>query len=278
MKFFLPMLSRRSLSLVCPLAVFAVLAISNAALAQSKPKSRIDYFLEQADQLTITLTPNGKDGVKLQRQAQPVMTYASQGNPERAWGVMLLWLDDDMPVVASTYYMRWQRKQLMRELVSLADSPLVATRDGKEIWQPAGGCFARRSLPGATPPAEDAAQRLTQMKRAAERFHVDNLRLMFTPLYRYSSKKYGVIDGAMFALAGAHDPDALVLIEAVEQADGKKAWQYTIGRMSSDAMTVRLDDEEICALPPFWVKPETTLPYVEQFDSMLPAEITGAKP
>lgn len=256
-------------------AVLVTLALSNAALAQSKPRSRVDYLLAQADKVTFSMSQAGAEPVELQRQTQPALTFAGANNPDQAWGLMVLWLDDDMPVVASTFYMRWKAKELYREFASLAESPLTATRDGAVVWSPATGCFARRTLPGTMPPSNDERQRLTQMKRAAERFHVEGLRLMLTPLYRYSSKKYGVIDGAMFALAGAHDPDMLLLIEAVGQDADTKGWRYTVARMTSSPTKVQLDDEEIASFDPFWVKPDLTLPYVEQRDSELPDEIVN---
>jgi hypothetical protein len=251
----------------------ATLVLCNAAVAQSEPKSRVDYFLEQADQVTITLSRPGAEPVKLQRQEQPAYLFANSSAPDKPWGAIVLWLDDDMPVVASSFYMRWKAKQLFREFASLADAPLQATCDGQMVWAPESGCFARRALPEAMPPSEDERVRKSQMLRAAERFHSQGLRLMATPLYRYSSKKYGVIDGAIFALVGTHDPDVLVLLEAVKQDGGTMAWRYAIGRMRSDVMQVQLDDTEICAFDSYWAKPDLTLPYVEQFDGNLPEEI-----
>ena len=76
------------------------------------------------------------------------------------------------------------------------------------------------------------------MRRAVRAFHfVDNwgetgttakseweLRLMPTPLLRYSSATNKIIDGALFAFAQGTNPEALVLVEAVETVNGR-AWR-----------------------------------------------------
>jgi hypothetical protein len=250
-------------------AVLGLLFMSVVAAAQDEASSRLTYILKQADQITITMTPPGEAPLKLERQTQPVLKFTNPLNQGQADGALLLWLDGDMPIVAASFYIR-KNNELYRELASLAESPLIGKRDELVIWQPATGCFTRRTLPDSRPPSPNDRLRLTQMKRAAERFSAKDMRLMPTPLYRYSSKKYGVIDGAMFALVRATDPDVLLLIEAVQQDADTQAWRYSIGRMHSFPLKVLLDGDEVCSFEPYWAKPDPTLTNLEQWDSKLP--------
>lgn len=273
----LPGIRRCAAGLVCSTAVLALLFMCEVAAAQAEQSSRLTYIFKQADQITITMSQAGADPVELKRQTQPALKWTNPLNEGQADGVLLLWLDEEMPIVAASFYIR-KNNDMFREFASLADSPLTATRDGTIVWQPATGCFARQALPAAMQPSENQRLRLTQMKRAAERFSAKDMRLMPTPLYRYSSQKYRVIDGAMFGLVRATDPDVLVVIEAVEQEDDTKAWRYAIGRMHCNPLKVHLDGEEICSFAPYWANPKWTLPYVEQHDSRVPAETTQPAP
>ena len=272
MRYFLLTLICRSTCLAYGAALVAIFAMSDVALGQNGTTSRLAYLLEQADRTTLTLSQEGDDPVELQRQPQPALKFTNPLNVGQADGVMLFWLDDDMPIVAASFYIR-KSNEVFREFASLIESPLKGTRQGQVIWSPATSCFARQTLSAQMPPAENERLRLTQMKRAAERFSVKDMRLMPTPLYRYSSKKYGVIDGAVFGLVRATDPDVLILIEAVDQDSNTRGWRYAIGRMHSFALKVRLDDSEVCAFQPYWANPDPTLPYVEQLDSKLPDEL-----
>lgn len=267
----------RSLELASALAIAAIIALCSAAAAQDEPKSRQAYLLEEADRIKLTLTQPGEEPVELQRQNQAALKFTNPLNEGQAAGLTLLWLDGDMPVVASSLYIR-KNQELFREFASLIDAPLIATREGAVIWLPAASCFARRTLPEAPLPADNPRLRLTQMKRAAERFSVKDMRLLPTPLHRYQSKKYGVVDGAIFALVRATDPDVLVLIEAVEQDDGAKSWRYAIGRMHSMGLQVKLDGQEICSFAPYWRSPSWMLPYVEQSGGKVPEEVAQPAP
>lgn len=111
------------------------------------------------------------------------------------------------------------------------------------VWKP---------LLDAPKPASTAAARLTQLRQAARRFsativkHVASetteMRLITTPLHRYSSTEHGITDGALFGLtATGTNPDAFVAIEV----DSQKEWRYGVGRMTLEGLSVKLDRQEI---------------------------------
>src|SRR5947207_203892 len=86
----------------------------------------------------------------------------------------------------------------------------------------------------APPPPTTEIQRPTQMRNLARRFtatrqgstdtHPQELRLLTTPLYRFSAADQGILDGALFAFAISNDPDMFLLLEATAQkATAQKA-------------------------------------------------------
>jgi hypothetical protein len=66
----------------------------------------------------------------------------------------------------------------------------------------------------------------------------ESLRLLPRPLYRYETSDGPIIDGAVFAFVMGTDPETLLLIEAVENADGT-AWQYAFARRTSGELEGR---------------------------------------
>ena len=77
------------------------------------------------------------------------------------------------------------------------------------------------------------------------------LRLLPTPVYRYSVPKLGVKDGALFTYVLGTDPEVLLLIEARKEGDAEN-WLIAFGRMTGYACQAMLDDKEFwsCKFPP----------------------------
>ncbi|MBI3463630.1 MAG: hypothetical protein HY000_11315, partial [Planctomycetes bacterium] len=143
------------------------------------------------------------------------------------------------------------------ECTSFSATPLDCRRGDVSVWSPKTGGLLVQRLDGATPPAASQARRLAQMREIARRFSVSHyssaqettqLRLLPTPLYRFAAQGEGVLDGALFAFVVSSDPEMLLLIEAVGDSAQQAGWRYSLGRMSSGRLAVRLDDREIWSL------------------------------
>lgn len=94
------------------------------------------------------------------------------------------------------------------------------------------------------------------MRRLARRFSgsftpwprdgLEQLRLLSQPIYRYADEESGVLDGAVFALAQANDPEVLLVLEAARSASGGDfVWVYSLARMSVVTLKVRCDESEV---------------------------------
>ena len=145
------------------------------------------------------------------------------------------------------------------------DRPLKFIGAPKIEWTPQGSAIAWADLNGDKPPASEPAPRLRHMKALAKRFSAyqifeptmqrEELRLLVQPLHRYNDAKNKICDGAVFALALGTNPEALLFIEARDDAPrddskGAAVWYYGWARRgTSGAVYGFLDGEEVWSVP-----------------------------
>ena len=77
----------------------------------------------------------------------------------------------------------------------------------------------------------------------------EQLRLSPTPFFRYDltgakDPDPPLVDGALFAYVQGHDPEVVLLLEAVGTA-AKADWQYALVRSTSGGLEVKLGDEVV---------------------------------
>lgn len=247
---------------------------------QEVRQKRLEWLRARADEFEIHA--GDSNGVRLTRGDKPILRWS---NPTREFvndGAMFLYFDGGRPRAVVNVWVRSREKSLTsgefwRELISLSEQPLVCQRDGRTIWSPSRGGLADQALKSAEPPAKSPARRLVQMRELARRFHASSykddgapneLRLMPQPLFRYQDNAQRIVDGALFAFAEGNDAEALLLIEATTSDRGAGGgWRYALARMTSYRVVVRLDDQEVFVVEPYWKgprKPED--PYSETRD------------
>ena len=90
------------------------------------------------------------------------------------------------------------------------------------------------------------------MRKLVQRFSVElddgrtneevhrRLRVLSQPLYRYANAEEKIVDGALFAVAEATDPEVWIIMEATHRID-RDVWQYGVARMNMWPMKVQLD-------------------------------------
>jgi len=209
---------------------------------------------------------------KLELKKEPVFEWL---NPARSaqQGAIFLWLRDGRPAALACIFSHPHDKlpgrQINHELHALDAEKLVVKRDEYNQWKPQAG-FARQELPDAGEPGDTPGKRLLQMRKLAQEFtghSIDRdgkrweLRLLPTPMYRYSAARTGVVDGALFALmsTAGTDPEVLLLIEAKETA-GKLRWEYACGRFSDWELRVQRKDKDVYTSVPSDANPFTNDP------------------
>lgn len=190
--------------------------------------------------------------------AQPVLRWS---NPLRGevHGSVYLWTRDGCPEAAGSIYQFFNRKQLNIELVSLAEAPLKAERNGRVRWTPEAG-VKYAPLPGGPPAAGTAEQRQLQMRALARKFagslaepgEADDkwteLRLLANPLHRYEATDGSGREGAVFALVTTTDPEIVLMIESRKTAAGR-GWVWAAARMHFRPLQLKLADKLVWEAP-----------------------------
>ena len=245
--------------------------------AEAARQARLDYLRSRAAECELFKATDRGTPLVLTKEAA-----VRHSDPVAASGFndggTFLWLDGQRPLAVATWSLRGAGN-VYREFTSLSAEPLACLRRRREIWSPKTGGLVNQVLPQAPAPLAGAAARLGQMRELAGRFSaqvhmprdeiaVTDLRLADEPIHRFNDETTGVLDGALFSFAEATDPEALLLLEARRgKPDAEHQWHYTLARMTTMRLTVRLDGKDCWSATNFWRYPRwASDPYVESAD------------
>jgi hypothetical protein len=245
--------------------VLTFLLASSASAQQAKTKAlperrppdphqreKLEFFRDRVGAVRLTVADRPDE--PCQFVAEPLAKF---DNPiSQIWdGFMFLWTDRGRPVAVVKSYHNSPNKTWGRTFVSLAPQLIVMKQDGKPLWTPEGPGVTFAKLPGTAVPAAEPRQRLAQMREIARRFSVIDhwgikdptdwqLRLLTTPLHRYEVPDEGVVDGAMFGYV-LTAPEAIVLLEARQSAQGDLSWHYALARCTRFGVRFSLDGKQV---------------------------------
>jgi hypothetical protein len=251
--------------------IAAVTLIAGAGLALEDAPSSVDKKSDEAAATRLEEMRKIVDGIK-------VMSVAEEGErlvdrvegPRFRYDAPLLPCDDatswiwgaekKRPLMILTVGGVWPGSKSAGawsyEFTTLSRQKLRIEGEDQVRWTPMEGGLEFNPLPDAPPPADTPARRLTQMKTMARRFSAYGvyptvrrfeLRVLPTPIYRYEDGEQGVVDGAIFFIAGGVDPEVMLALELSQDAQGHQTWNYALNRVSSGELHVSLDDRETWA-------------------------------
>ena len=218
-------------------------------------KKMLPIYVKEAQTYSFAVESAPKEAAELKKEAAFEWLNAARGDTQ---GAVFLWLRNGRPValacIFSYPHYRLPGRLIVHELHALDAEKLLVKRNAGNEWKPRAG-LARNELAEAVPPAASPGARLVQMRRLAQEFSghsIDRdakrweLRLLPTPLHRYSPAKSGVVDGALFAImsSAGTDPEVLLVIEARE-VEGKLRWEYACGRFSDWELHVQRKGKEV---------------------------------
>lgn len=144
--------------------------------------------------------------------------------------------------------------RVVYDLLSISPHKFTASSDDF-IWSPNESAVEFLPITGddVKPPATTATRRLSQMKHLAKHFSatqdVENvlvqLRLLPTPIDRYTPGKAKNSDGAIFLFVNGRNPGLIMFVET----DGTK-WEWSIGRLSHPStLTLKLRNKTVWSQP-----------------------------
>ena len=216
----------------------------------SSPEQRLVFAKAAAESYQFRV--GNSRGAEAKLVASPLLRWNNKVVREDD-GFLFLWTEEDKgrPLAGAQFFV--VDKVWHHEFQSLSTKRFDArsNNDRDWTWQPktAGLDFVEAS--DIDLPADSPALRLRQMKALAERFTAavdmnedfstpEQLRLLTTPVYRYSSQDHLIVDGAIVAFVQGTNPEILLIVEAVAK-DGAIQWQYGFARMSSYNLRVYQD-------------------------------------
>ena len=219
-----------------------------------------------------------KEGLPERFEAKPIFRYTDPARGIVSAAIWRLGTTGRPKALISTelYPMFYGQPRIVYEFLSLTDIPFKAASNDYH-WQPTSSALTMKSFPKSSQPAAAATARLLQLKQLAKRFtacEIDaekrcELRLMPTPIERYSPGEADRADGAVFLLSFGINPEALLFIES----DGTE-WTYGFARLSGAAsITAELDEA------PAWEVGPSELGSSSNYTATnAPAKIPGVDP
>lgn len=244
----------------CIAALVLAAAASAQEAAPAEPAAPVNKELIEAA-LNLTQSEAAKYEMTLEDEARSVPTLRK--DPVLKWsdptvgeihGNVFLWTVDERPVAVGSLF-KWfsPHTHMSHEFHSLAEVPLAARYEERQVWQTSKAGVTFAPLPGADRPAGTANRRFLQMRELAKGFSATKterngnqaeLRLLPQPAYRYSSPQENIIDGGLFVLVQGTDPEVFVLLEARGE-DDKSQWMFAATRMNSIGFEVRYQDKPV---------------------------------
>lgn len=251
----------------CLLLAFTASLLASAASLSAQDANdsierdqRLAEMKRQAAEYIVALTTSSP--VELKLHEEPLLRFDNPvgGVPD---GIVMMWKEGSRPAILAQVF-KTADGLWIHECQSLASDALRMERNGTVVWSPAKGASDFRPLPKAPPPADSAVKRLVQMKRIAAEFSAaddfkirpgdveyerNQLRLLPTPVYRYSDAKQGIADAAVFAFVHGTDPELFLVLEQRTDERKKQGWHYALVPMTCWAVDAEHGGKQVWNAP-----------------------------
>jgi hypothetical protein len=248
------------------LAMMAAL-IGPAASAQDdvenrdKSTQRLEAMLRLAKEVKVCEITGGKPGPPLVLRPKPLLRFSNPADVALD-GTLWVWGERGRPPALMKLGLRERPPgQMHWHFGVTALSPKrveVEFGDGSR-WSSRLSGLPLQAVPDAAPPADSAAQRLTQAKSIARRVSIGverqtaarriQLRLLPRPIDLYSDPTAGLLDGVLFGFVDATVPVVLLLLEAWSEGPGASRWRCAFLRQAAAEMTALLDGKLVWSVP-----------------------------
>lgn len=237
-------------------------ALGSPAVADDSPEeaaraAKLEFLTQKWK--TAKVHPAGKPNGAYRFQEAPLFRW--QNPISGADGAIFVWTSGGRPVLLCKTHVNDKTRGYIESTVSIAREPFVAAREGATYWTTVEAGITPEKVADAAAPGGTENARLVQMRAIARRYQMQSdwgeenpsqweLRLLPTPLMRYTSPDHDVIDGAIFGYAQGTNPEAIVVIEAVRPGEtGAAEWQAAPARLSAYAIRGRMDGRKVLDVP-----------------------------
>jgi len=169
-------------------------------------------------------------------------------------GATYIWMLDGRPLATVCVY-PWAGR-LCDNFQSLAEGPIAARLDGREVWRCEKPGVRFQVVPSGPKPEKSAAGRQRQMKSLAGQFRTtlmgwnaadtdrEELRMLPRPVHQH--EEGGLVKNAIFAFVQGTDPEAFLLLEVRSKAADSEEdpqWHFAMARRTSGWLETRYKEE-----------------------------------
>lgn len=243
------------------LVATSLMFLTSSAVAQTgsgetyTPQELQQHFQNVAEGYSMQA---GRTSLALRKR--PLMHWQNSVRQQEQ-GAIFAWEKSGRPyALASIFtYQLDDRIYCRHELISLADQPLKTSFQSEAVWSPKQPGLKWKPVDEVAAPTESKARRLTKMRSIARQFsgtlsipdnQPNQLDLIPQPLIRYQSPDQNTVDGAIFSLAVATDPEIILVIEARKAANGSLGWHYAAARSHYQALSLRREGQLVWSAAP----------------------------
>jgi hypothetical protein len=251
---------------VFSMAAFVVIPVTRADEPPAKEfTAERQLILRDMRTAVAAMSVSEKKGATLQQAKlveEPIFRYS---DPQRQIldGTMWVWTIDDLPVMTMKLECcslpEPERRWLFN--VGSTSTKLIEVKwpfEHKFESKKPGMKF--QPLEAGPKLAESRSGKLLQLKQLSRKFSAtmlgttgpddkSEMRMLPTPLFRYSSKSGQIADGAMFGLsATGTNPDAIVAIQWRDKGTTGH-WEFACMGTTNGGLQIRLDDTEVWSQP-----------------------------
>jgi hypothetical protein len=233
-------------------------AARRAAFLLRRP-NRLRTMKRLLGDIRITVPGKSKPAAVLKTSVEKLYRFSDKSRTHVDGGLSV-WTRDGRPAAfVKLWTVEGEEQRWGHGFISAAATPLDGGIVGKPVWTPAAARPQRAGIPKAPDAAKKKLERLRQMAALAKRFTAREfwepgrteykLELRPEPILRFDSGKQGVRDGAVFAFCHESNPEAILVLEAVERKGKAAGYQYSVFRGGDSELHVELDGQEVMVRP-----------------------------
>ena len=219
--------------------------------------ARLEFMLGAVRRFEVG--PDDNQAARWSLHAKPLLRWSNPFSGVRD-GMVIMWTDGARPAVLAQVFPAQEGPLWFIQCQSVASGPFALRDDRRVLWEPRVAGEKFHPLDGAEAPAEGRAKRLTQLRALAQQFAAFDdfrirpsdkettrygLRLMTNPVYRYEMPESKIIYGAVFPFVLGTAPELLLVLEARQDDDGTRHWEYLLAPLTVWALEVKHGDQSV---------------------------------
>jgi len=220
---------------------------------------------EQMETVKVSVAAGRDQETEAVLYPKPVFRYTDV--PRRIFdGTLWVWTVDGRPVAmqkleACSFRSRstpLERDKTWTHCFTSLSTALVKSRWPENAYESTAPGVNYKAIPKAPAPDVNGVRRKLQIRQLSRRFSAVSgrtdaqmipMRMMPRPIFEFSAPD-GTPAGAIFGLeANGTNPDMLIIISAMPDADGQLSWQFGVARMTDTGAKILLDDVEVHSSP-----------------------------